>query len=367
MANVHIIGTRGVPNRYGGFERLVEVLAPYLVTRGHRVTVLCEGESPTDSKRAAEDLWRGVRRRFVATTFRGAMRTLQYDWRSFQSVEPGSVVLIFGYGTAIFQLLLKLRRIRHCVNMDGVEWQRAKWGLGARTWLKFNEWIAARLSDELVADHPQIQQYLQQRLRVPSRMIAYGVELPDSTAPVPAHPLLDRLGEDSFFLLIARPEPENQIHLIAEAYRDSARLRQLVVIGNFQGNAYGRDLMQRYREIEFVGAVYKHAVLDELRRRSTLYLHGHSVGGTNPSLIEAMAAGALTVAHDNAFNRWVLGKGGLYFRGVSDLCALFDRVPTHQQREALVALARQACAERFLWGDVLTRYEGIVHDLDVAS
>lgn len=358
MANIYLIGVRGIPNRYGGFERLVEVLAPHLVLQGHRVTVFCEVD--TGIAAPANDLWHGVHRHYIRTLTRGPLGTIEYDWRSFRAVEPGGIAFIFGYGTGLFQSRLKRLGIRHTVNMDGIEWQRAKWGRAARAWLRFNESAAVRYADELIADHPEIQDYLRKQLNTASTMIAYGVDeaalKPEET--LPAHPLLSQYPEHGYFLVVARPEPENQIHVLLNAYAASQRRLPMLVLGNFEANSYGRDLRACHPEVHFAGGVYDAQALDALRRRSALYLHGHSVGGTNPSLIEAMAAGSVVVAHDNVFNCWVLGpQGGLYFNGADDLRALLDAPPLSQTlRAEFVAAAQGRCREQFLWGQILDAY-----------
>lgn len=360
MSRVFIIGVRGVPNRYGGFERLVEVLAPYLAARGHEVTVFCE----KDSSDPEHDLWHGVKRHFIRAEGSGPMRTLRYDWRSFGAASRGAVALIFGYGTGVFQCRLRLNGIRHAVNMDGIEWQRSKWGTWAKRWLRLNERAAIAQADLLIADHPEIERDLQRRHGARSTMIAYGVDLHEGEdTALPDHPLLAKWPEGGFDLVIARPEPENQIHILLEAYAQSARTKPLVLVGNFEANDYGRRLKELHPQAHFVGAVYEPRVVDALRRRSRLYLHGHSVGGTNPSLIEAMAAGALVIAHDNAFNRWVLGDGGLFFRGQTDLSAILDLPPDINVRGRYLAAARAGCRERFLWADILRAYERVVDTL----
>lgn len=361
MASIYIIGTRGVPNRYGGFERLVEVLAPYLASKGHDVTVFCAAEPSAPS--VAEDHWHGVRRRYIRTTFTGGVGTLQYDLTSFREVPRGSVAFAFGYGTALFQLFLKVRGIRHCVNMDGFEWRRAKWSFVVKHWLRMNEWMAARLGDVLIADHPEIQAYLTQRYGVPSEMIAYGVDLSDKAQPAHSHALLDQFAPNDFFLVIARPEPENQVHVVLDAYRRSGRRTPMLVIGDFTRTQYGRHLKQTYSDVTFTGPIYDAHVLDALRARAALYLHGHSVGGTNPSLIEAMAAGALIAAHDNQFNRWVIGNGGLFFSGVEDLSVLLTRPVSSATRAEYTAAALRACKERFMWSRILSAYEKVLDRL----
>eukprot|EP01031_Cornospumella_fuschlensis_P013669 gene13669-16711_t len=195
-------------------------------------------------------------------------------------------------------------------------------------------------------------------------MIAYGIDdsalKPDETQL--RHPLLEKYPENGYFLIVARPEPENQIHVLLDAYARSRRHLPMVVLGNFEANAYGRQLRASHPEAHFAGGVYDAQVLDALRRRSALYLHGHSVGGTNPSLIEAMAGGALVAAHDNVFNRWVLSDaGGLYFTSAEDLRRDMDGAPfSPQRRESQVAAARQRCMEQFRWQRILADYDAVL-------
>jgi len=274
MANIFLVGVRGIPNRYGGFERLVEVLAPFLVEQGHQVTVFCECETGRGAPHSAPptDTWQGVSRRFLITRFNGPLGTIEYDWRAFQAVPPGAIALIFGYGTGLFQRRLARLKIPHAVNMDGIEWQRAKWGRVARNWLRWNEGAAARHADLLIADHPEIQTYLAQVLQATSTMIAYGVDESALAPPSawPDHPLLQQYPQDGYFLIVARPEPENQIHVLLDAYSRSQQCLPMLVLGGFDANAYGRDLKAQHPQVHFAGGVYHAATLDALRRRSTL-------------------------------------------------------------------------------------------------
>lgn len=361
MAHVGIVSVRGIPNRYGGFERLVEVLAPHLVSTGRRVTVFCEKEEGDPD----HDIWNGVERRFLPRRLPGPGGTLGYDVESILRLEKGSVALVFGYGTALWHhWLFRNRGIPHCVNMDGIEWQRAKWGRLAREWIRLNEGHAVRKADVVIADHPEIQASLAQRFGTNSRMIAYGVSFPDRSAALPDHPLLQTCPDMGFHLVIARPEPENQIRLLLEGWTMAGRPLPMVVVGNFTATEYGRALIADFPEARFVGAVYDAAVLDAIRARAATYLHGHSVGGTNPSLIEAMAAGGLVVAHDNPFNRWVLGSGGLYFGNAAQLSALLAQPPSGAARAAMIEAAAARCRADFLWPHILAEYTGVVERLE---
>jgi glycosyltransferase involved in cell wall biosynthesis len=362
VAKIFIIGIRGIPNRYGGFERLIEVLAPHWAQQGHDVTVFCEADKLSNTPE--KDRWQGVHRWFLKRAMKGPVGTILYDFSSFWRVPTGSYVFIFGYGTAIFQLWLKIRRIRHAVNMDGIEWLRDKWSNTAKTWLKLNERIAARLSDILIADHPEIQQSIASRFNTSSHMIAYGVTLveakPDSSTS--SHKLSTYLSQ-YFFLIIARAEPENQINLMLDAYRRSGSSIPLLVIGDFNQTPYGRNLMLNYPEVDFAGPVYDLALLNMLRANATYYLHGHSVGGTNPSLIEAMAVGGLVVAHDNIFNRWVLGNGGLFFQTAEQLAHILKELILPPERNALKNQAHIRCQTNFMWDHILDQYDNVLSKL----
>lgn len=354
---VYIVGVRGMPNRYGGFERLVEVLAPHLAKSGRPVTVFCEGDETTPD----QDWWNGVERRFIKRRHTGVAGTIRYDLQAFRLVPRGAIVLVFGYGTALFQAILRARNIPHCVNMDGIEWQREKWGWAARAWLRLNERIAARSSDMLIADHPEIQRDLYERFGVRASMIAYGVE---------ASPPMAHLGAGHFssgrryVLVVARPEPENQIHIILGAYRRAQTDVAMLVVGGFDATEYGKALVLKYPEVNFIGPLYDSPTLNELRRDAELYIHGHRVGGTNPSLIEAMAAQAIIVAHDNVFNRWVLGGGGRYFTDERSLAEHLRRPPSTEARIAFRTQCRLRCATDFLWPHILNSYDAIVAQLE---
>lgn len=354
---IYIVGVRGMPNRYGGFERLVEVLAPHLARSGRRVTVFCEGDETTPDR----DWWNGVERRYIKRRHAGVAGTIRYDLQAFRLVPRSAIVLIFGYGTALFQAILRARNIPHCVNMDGIEWQRDKWGSAAKAWLRLNERLATQMSDLLIADHPEIERDLHDRFGVSAAMIAYGVE---------AHPPMAERSTSHFssgrryFLVIARPEPENQIHVILAAYRYAQTDAAMIVVGDFDANPYGKALMVDYPEVNFIGPLYDGPTLNKLRRDADLYIHGHRVGGTNPSLIEAMAAQAIIVAHGNVFNRWVLGEGGQYFSDERDLAEKFRRPPSMAARAAYRTHCRLRCADDFLWSHILSSYDVIVTALD---
>jgi glycosyltransferase involved in cell wall biosynthesis len=325
--NLHILGTRGLPAKHGGFETFAEQLALYLVARDHEVTVYCQsGPGKSDSI----DTWHGIRR----VTFSeedGPQGTVRFDLRSAlaASRDRTATILTLGYNTAIFSLIHTLRGSQHYMNMDGIEWKRQKWSRPARLWLRLNEWFGAKLSTGMIADHPEIKAHLNRHGRADdTTVIPYGADA-ITEADVS---LLDQFGikPHEYFLVIARPEPENSILDIVKAFASKPRTQKLVVLGAYLANEnpYHGEVLEAGMgdSVIFPGAIYDSATVTALRFYASAYIHGHQVGGTNPSLVEALAAANPIVAHDNIFNRWVAGDSARYFNSVENLSALFDEL-----------------------------------------
>lgn len=360
MKRLAILGTRGVPGAHGGFETFAEQLSLFLVARGWEVSVYCqvEGGGPVETSD-----WRGVRRIVIPAKGRGAASTVLFDWRAtLHAAREDSTKLVLGYNTALFNALLRIRGRPTVTNMDGIEWKRDKWGPGARAWFYVNEWFGCRFSHHLVADHPEIQRHLE-RWADPAKitMIPYGAREVVSADPGP----LDDLGLEAgrYFLVIARPEPENSILQIVRAWSRRPRPFPLVVLGNYDpAHPFHRSVKAAASEsVVFPGAIYDAATVDCLRCHAAAYVHGHTVGGTNPSLVEALGAGCPVIAHDNRFNRWVAGDAGVYFADEAQLADIFDQMLAGEDR--LRRLSGLSCARfrsNFTWDSVLARYETLL-------
>ncbi len=324
---LHILGTRGVPAKHGGFETFAEQFALYMVSRGHEVTVYCQAGEDEPSFR---DVWQGVHRVGLPES-EGPKGTIRFDFRSAlaASRQPNATLLTLGYNTAVFSLLHRFRHDRHFMNMDGIEWRRQKWSLPERLWLRMNEWCGAHWANQLIADHPAIKAHLSQLVN-PNKItvIPYGA---DAIMEADAG-LLERFGlkPNEYFIVIARPEPENSILEMVEAYKARERRFPLLMLGNYRPkeNEYHARVLAAAEgsRILFPGAIYDTAVVTALRFYATAYLHGHQVGGTNPSLVEALAASNAVIAHRNPFNEWVAGPSARYFSDASELDRLFSDV-----------------------------------------
>ncbi len=355
-----ILGTRGIPASHGGFETFAQHLALYMTARGWHVVVYCQDEVEHVSRRYASETWRGVELRRVQVTSRGAKATMEFDWHAVRDAAPrGGICLVLGYNTGIFSAWLRLRGCAVITNMDGLEWKRPKWNAGERAWLWANEWAAAWLSHCLVADHPAIADHLATRRRRDDIvMIPYGAAPVEraSEAPVRALGLLP----GRYGIVVARIEPDNGTLLMVEAFSRSRRDAQLVVLGRLDAsNDYHRRVREAAGpEVIFPGCVYDPGALSSLRFHAKVYLHGHRVGGTNPSLVEALWAGNPVIAHDNPFNRWTAGEAGLYFRD-ADQCAAHIALLLSDSRLAaqMRAVARAQAARNFRWDVILGAYE----------
>lgn len=360
MKTLRILGTRGIPAAHGGFETFAEQLALYLVAHGWRVVVYCQEDGVGT---VYEDVWLGVERVHIPVSQEGPKGTMVFDWQATaHAAKHKDLCLTLGYNTAVFCALLRLKGIPNLINMDGIEWSRAKWGAVAKTWFWLNDWAGCWLGNHLVADHPQIKVHLQSRVagsKITS--IPYGADAVTSAPVEPVQAL--GLEPGRFLTVIARAEPENSLLEIVQGFSAKPRGMLLVVLGNYQdSNAYHRAVKAAAGdEVRFVGAIYDKAVVQALRFHSAAYVHGHQVGGTNPSLVEALGAGNAVVAHDNRFNRWVTGDGAVYFSGAEGFARCMDKLlASPATLEVLRQHGQRRFKEAFTWPDVLEQYEELL-------
>ncbi len=356
---IALVGTRGVPARYGGFETCVEEVGRRLVERGHDVLVYCRERGP------AEHL--GMRRVEVPAVRQKALETLSSTAVAVVDVlrRRPDVVVLFNAANAPLLPLLRAGRVPVATHVDGLEWRRAKWSGAGRRYYRGAEALAVRWSDALIADAAGIKQYYVDEFDAGSHEIAYG-------APILSDPgcdLLVRLGLTSggFHLVVARFEPENHVDLVVAGYRRSAATRPLVVVGaapyadrhtaRVRAAAAGDD------RVRLIGAVWDQRLLDQLYANAFTYLHGHSVGGTNPSLLRAMGAGTATLAYDVVFNRDVLHDAGWYFGTPEEVAALVEAAEAAPEQTAERARRCLARARRYDWDEVAKQYEQLCEQL----
>jgi glycosyltransferase involved in cell wall biosynthesis len=358
-----LLGTRGIPGNHGGFETFAERLALYLVERGWEVTVYCQTDGP-DGASVSEDHWNGVRRISIPTQQAGAKGTMLFDFKAIRHAlsEPG-IPLVLGYNTAILSTLLRLRGRTLITNMDGIEWKRQKWSTSAKIWLWLNDWIGSLTSNLLIADHPEIARHLTSRRRSDAIVtIPYGADRVERAAVE----LIKDIGLEprGFLVSICRIEPENSVLTMLRGFKRAGTPLKFVCLGRLEPdtNSYHAAILAEANEnMIFPGPIYAPDILAALRHFSFAYCHGHTVGGTNPSLVEALGAGAPVIAHDNQFNRWTAGPGQMYF---TDEGQFKDQLIRLTGSDALADESRKAALQRhdeaFRWPSILGAYEDVL-------
>ncbi|PFG15648.1 glycosyltransferase involved in cell wall biosynthesis [Propionicimonas paludicola] len=360
MRTVRILGTHGVPAGYGGFETAAEAVARYLVGNGWRVVVYCQ--EPDHGQGVITDEWEGIERVRIPIARDGWLGTAQFDLVSIRhAARHRDVCLTFGYNTAVFNLRQKLAGIPNVINMDGIEWSRARWGKFRQAILWTNERIACWIGDELIADHPEIEVYLRGRARAEKiTTITYGAPLVTAADPAPLTEL--GLNPGGYLTLIARPIPENSILELVHGFSARPRPVDLVILGDYGDDPYHQAVRAAASDqVHFPGAIYDPQVTQAVRFHSVGYLHGHTVGGTNPSLVEALGAGNPVVAHDNPYNRWVAQDAALYFSDVAGADQAITRLTSEPGlADALRSAARARHAAEFTWEHVAGQYEQLL-------
>jgi glycosyltransferase involved in cell wall biosynthesis len=357
---LRILGIRGVPAAHGGFETFAEQLSLYLVRRGWRVIVYCQRAG---KHAISEDTWQGIERINISIPQLGSRGSIVFDWKAIlHAGQHHDLCLTLGYNTALLCTWLRAKGVPNLINMDGIEWRRAKWSRLARTWFWINDWAGCLLGSHLVADHPEIARHLQTRVAARKvTMIPYGAAY--LTRADDSFVRDSGLSSGRYLTLIARAEPENSVLEIVTAFSRRRRELKLVVLGNYDAsNAYHAAVKAAASdEVVFLGAVYDKARVEALRFHSLVYLHGHQVGGTNPSLVEALGAGNAVIAHDNRFNRWVAGEGARYFSTADDLVEVLQQVLDSPEVLAQMRAASQSRFQNgFRWDEVLLQYERLL-------
>lgn len=355
-----LVGTRGVPARYGGFETCVEEVGRRLADRGHRVTVYCR----TSTGHERPESHHGMRLVHLPAARRRSLETLSHTALSVAHLLGHRVdaAVVFNAANSPLLPLLRAARIPVATHVDGLEWKRAKWGWAGRRYYRVAESLAVRWSDALIADAQGIADYYRTEFDADTDLISYG-----APAVGPADDRLHELGLSSrdYHLVVARFEPENHVDVIVDGYTRSGATLPLVVVG---AAPYADDYTSRVHavadgRVRFLGSMWDQQLLDQLYANAATYLHGHSVGGTNPSLLRAMGAGAATIAFDVSFNREVAGASGRYFTTAADVAARLEAAEADPAELAECRDLARTLAAAYDWDDVALRYEALARRL----
>jgi glycosyltransferase involved in cell wall biosynthesis len=330
---IAFISVRGIPNNYGGFEEFAEYISVGLAERGHDITVYSPHYHPYQEKE-----YKGVHIKHIYSPelwMGGSVGSFFYDYLSLKDAlkkEDFDIIYDAGY-TSIIPAYIRfnvknIRRPIFTTNMDGLEYKRAKFNKWAQKFLFWEEQMAVKHSHYLIADNMGIQDYYKEKYGKESKFLAYGATIHD-------HYNADYLKEyglteNDYFILVARLEPENNIYMAIDGYLASEQYgkKPLVVVGK-TNTPYGKKLVAKYGNnpnIKFVGGIYDFDKLNSVRHFSYAYFHGHSVGGTNPSLLEAMASECFILSHNNVFNHSVLRDNAIYYQSTEDVTKLLNDI-----------------------------------------
>jgi glycosyltransferase involved in cell wall biosynthesis len=357
---IAIVGTRGIPARYGGFETFAEEISTRLTARGHQLTVYCRERHPEPSYRNVKLVYLpALRHKYFETVLHTYLSTLHLVLVRLVGRKQDAV-LYCNAANAMFTWLPRLAGMPTALNVDGLERNRKKWNRLARAWYQLSEWLATWMPNVVVTDAQAIQDYYRERYHKASQMIPYGAELgPVETDAVLAQLNLER---GKYFLYVSRMEPENNGLLVREAFEQVDTPLKLALIGDAP---YAADYITRVRattdpRIIIPGAIYG-AGYHELGSYCFAYIHATEVGGTHPALIEAMGRGALTLYLDTPENAEVAGGAGLPFTA-SNLAQVIREVLAMQEsdREAWRQRAMERVRTRYSWDRVTDAYEKLL-------
>ena len=363
---IAFVSTRGIPNNYGGFEQFAEYISVGMAQRGHEVVVYSPKFHPYQ-----ESTYKGVRIKHIyspETWMGSSVGSFFYDFASLRDAlkkEDFDIIYEAGYTSIIPAYIWfnvkKRKRPIFTTNMDGLENKRSKFSPMVRRFLDWEEKMAVKYSHYLIADNMGIHDYYKEKYGKESKFLAYGAVIHDDFKAE----YLEEFGlkSEEYYILIARLEPENNIVMAIEGYLHSKEngRRPLIVVGK-TNTPHGKELVEKYgneRNVEFVGGIYDFKKLDSVRHFSKAYFHGHSVGGTNPSLLEAMAAGCFIFAHDNIFNRAVLKENAFYYPSADKVTEYLNRIDTIAEGSKIQYTARniEVIRNEYSWESLIDKHE----------
>lgn len=362
--DLSIVGTVGIPSNFGGFETLAEQLAKHL-SHHWSILVFCSNKRYLN-REIGQDSFSGVDLNYVDWDANG-WQSMPYDFVSiWRAASRSKTILILGVSGAPLIPIVRLLwpKVRIVTNIDGLEWTRTKWNSVIRTLLLFFEAIAVRFSHAVIVDNQGIQEHVTKTYGRATSLVAYGGDqaLFDSenikNSSISSETLYD---SGTYCFAVCRIEPENHIAEILEAFNQTQQAR-LILVGNWDTSSYSKELRVRYSgiaNIQLKDPIYNQQRLRKLRASARAYIHGHSAGGTNPSLVEAMHSGLPIFAFDVNYNRYTTHNEALYWSNVAGLSFLLSKV----DEQTLIRIGKQMvkiASDQYTWSFISEQYAGIL-------
>lgn len=363
---IAFISTRGIPNNYGGFEQFAEYISVGLAKRGHEVVVYSPHFHPYK-----EDTYKGVRIKHIYSPepwMGSSVGSFFYDFASLKDAlkkEKFDIIYEAGYTSIVpAYIWFNVRKIKYPIfttNMDGLEYKRTKFNKWVQKFIFWEEKMTVKHSHYLIADNMGIHDYYKEKYGKESKFLAYGADIHDNYNKEFLKEF--ELEADNYYLLVARLEPENNIIMAIEGYLASKEKgkRPLVIVGK-TNTPHGKELVAKYgneKSIRFVGGIYDFDKLNSIRHFSYAYFHGHSVGGTNPSLLEAMASDCFILANDNIFNKAVLGENALYYLDHNAVTELLNNIEslTLKHKKSFIEKNLEIIRKEYSWDKLVDEHE----------
>ena len=354
MKNITIIGTQGVPANYGGFESLVENIIGENKSSDINYTVFCSSKDLPQQIRE----YKGAKLKYIPISANG-VQSIPYDMLSLLKVpKKTDVILVLGVsGSLILPFFRMFSKKKLVINIDGLEHRRDKWGKVARWYLKLSEKMAVKYANVIIADNKGIQYYVKEEYGKESVLIAYGGDhVIRDIDPIFEKNTLDRFSftHNDYAITVCRIEPENNCHNTLEAF--SKTDKKLIFIGNWNRSEYGRELKERYSKFSNIiiqDPIYDIDILYALRKNASMYIHGHSAGGTNPSLVEAMFFGCPILCYDVVYNRASTQEKAYYWKDVDELVDLLNRT------DLCGDVMRSIAQKEYTWKTIASQYEAL--------
>lgn len=353
---IAIIGTVGLPSNYGGFETLTEYLTKHVATQ-YDITVYCSSKSYKTKLKTHNN----AKLKYLPLNANGVQSILYDIVSTFNALFYADVLLILGVSGCIVLPFIKLISSKKIiVNIDGLEWKRDKWGKAAKWFLKYSEKLAVKYADHVVADNKVIQQYVKDAYGINSALIAYGADHSSKIAITAESKTKYPFLSDKYAFKVCRIEPENNIHLILKAFSKHNNLN-LVIVGNWENSSYGAQLKLEYgayKNIYLLDTIYNQQELNQLRSNCYVYVHGHSAGGTNPSLVEAMYLKLPIIAFGVNYNRETTAHKAIYFEDVNSLEFILKNLQKYNLETVCEALKKEADA-CYRWAIISNQYASL--------
>lgn len=359
---VAIIGTVGLPAKYGGFETLTAHLVEELSDQ-YAFTVYCSSKKYSREERSGS--WKGAKLKYLPLDANG-IQSIPYDTLSIlHALFTSDVLLILGVAGAWLLPFVKLfTNKKIIISIDGIEWKRDKWSLAAKLYLWWAEKLAVRFSHIDISDNESIQDYTSLRYKTISRVIEYGadhtkVNLTPSSENIEKYPFLT----EKYAVKVCRIEPENHVHTILKVFCELPD-RKLVLVGNWNNSQYGKDLKaqySRFENIHLLDPVYDQEIIDMIRGNASLYIHGHSAGGTNPSLVEAMFLGLPVISNGVSYNRTTTEHQAFYFTHEKELKNIITAL-TNEDLENCASQMKKIAERRYTWKKIAEKYSHLIEE-----